>query len=165
MEFEITFEKLSADERSALLEQGERRRCAVGDVIIAEGQPPGALFVLLGGRVRVERNLRVRARYVASGGQVSVGRAAGGTEYVDQPVQLARMGAGAIFGEISLLLEDASASASVIAEEASEIVRVDWSRLDSLLASNPDLRSRFYQSLAITLARRLRSTNKRVTTE
>jgi|GEM_PF-889922 len=165
MEFEITFEKLSADERSALLEQGERRTFAHGDVIITEGQPQGALYVLLSGRVRVERNLRVRARYVAAGGRVAIGRVDAGAEYVDQPVQLARMGKGAIFGEISLLLEESQASASVVAEEAAEVVRVDWSMLNGFLDANMELRSRFCQSLAITLARRLRSTNKRVNSE
>ena len=63
---------------------------------------------------------------------------------------------GEIIGEISFLDEGAS-SAKVTANEEVEILEIDRSELTALLASDPSLAARFYQTLAMTLARRLRA--------
>jgi CRP-like cAMP-binding protein len=53
-------------------------------------------------------------------------------------------------------LEDAPASASVIADEEVEAYHLERAALDSLFELFPHLASRFYRSLATNLSRRLR---------
>ena len=67
----------------------------------------------------------------------------------------ATIGPGEICGEMSLL-EDAPASAGVVAEEEVEAYHLDRATLESLFELFPHLASRFYRSLAKNLSRRLR---------
>ena len=53
-------------------------------------------------------------------------------------------------------LEDAPASASVVADAEVEAYRLDRSALESLFELFPHLASRFYRSVATNLSRRLR---------
>src|SRR5690606_3502069 len=62
---------------------------------------------------------------------------------------------GDVFGEMSFL-ESAAASASIVAQEPCELDVIEGAFVHSLLGSVPGLAARFYQSLAVTLARRLR---------
>jgi len=66
------------------------------------------------------------------------------------------VGPGEIVGEISFLDEGAS-SAKVTANEDVEILEIDRPELTALMTSDPNLTARFYQTLATTLARRLRA--------
>jgi CRP-like cAMP-binding protein len=72
-------------------------------------------------------------------------------------VAVARLGPGEVFGELSFL-EDAGANASVIAEEDVEVDVAEGPDIAALLASDPALAARFYQSLAVVMAHRLRNT-------
>lgn len=62
---------------------------------------------------------------------------------------------GQICGDMSFL-EDAPASANVIASEEVEAYQLDRPTLESLFELFPHLASRFYRSLAMNLSRRLR---------
>jgi CRP-like cAMP-binding protein len=65
------------------------------------------------------------------------------------------IGPGQICGEMSFL-DDAPASANVIAHDEVEAFYVDRSTLESLFELFPHLASRFYRSLATNLSHRLR---------
>ena len=56
-------------------------------------------------------------------------------------------------------VEDSVASASVIAEKATEADALDLASLKETFASFPHLEARFYKSLALLLSRRLRKTS------
>lgn len=160
MEFELTFDKLTVDERQALLAAGERVTFDPDTVLVREGDSLDALYVVMKGTVRVERTVRVRARIVAGAEATAAQRAE-----VEEPravVELARLGEGALLGEISLLLEEHRATANVVAAEHIAAVRIPAAKLAAMLDENPDLRSRFYFSIARTLARRLKATSKRI---
>jgi CRP/FNR family cyclic AMP-dependent transcriptional regulator len=80
-----------------------------------------------------------------------------GTARVQIPFQstIPAIGPGEICGEMSFL-EDAPASASVVAETDVEAFHLDRSTLQSVFELFPHLASRFYRSLATNLSRRLR---------
>jgi extracellular factor (EF) 3-hydroxypalmitic acid methyl ester biosynthesis protein len=104
-----------------------------GDVILEKGAYQHSLFVIEKGTVRVERSPQV---------------------------VLARRGQGAVFGEVSLL-DHSGASASVVAEGDVDVSVLAEDSLNAQLAAAPALATRFYQTLAVTLARRLREAAER----
>jgi CRP/FNR family cyclic AMP-dependent transcriptional regulator len=65
------------------------------------------------------------------------------------------IGPGQICGEMSFL-EDAPASANVVAQQDVDTFYVDRQTLETLFELFPHLASRFYRSLAMNLSRRLR---------
>ena len=77
------------------------------------------------------------------------------------PVELARLRRGDIFGEVSFV-DNEPTSASVIPGTDAEILVIDVDVIQSLLLGDPTFGRRFFHSIAITLARRLRETNPRV---
>jgi extracellular factor (EF) 3-hydroxypalmitic acid methyl ester biosynthesis protein len=108
-----------------------------GQTILEEGQHRQALMVVRQGAVRVEQAPRGRG------------------------ITLAQLGPGEIFGEMGFV-ENAAVSASVIALDDAVIDIVEGDALQSLMASEPGFAVRFYRSLAIILARRLRVTSRRL---
>ena len=108
-----------------------------GEVILAEGGHRRALHIVSSGTVRVE--------------QAQNGRG----------IALALLGAGEIFGEMGFV-ENAPASASVIAQDDAVIEVIEGDALQSVMASEPGFAVRFYHSIAIALIRRLRVTSRRL---
>jgi len=80
-----------------------------------------------------------------------------GTARVQIPSQPAspEIGPGEICGEMSFL-EDAVATANVIAQQDVEAYHLDRPTLEGLFELFPHLASRFYRSLATNLSRRMR---------
>jgi CRP-like cAMP-binding protein len=109
-------------------------RYQAGEAVAREGDEGDALFVVASGSVRVAKS--------------------DGVEGDEQVVLLAP---GQHVGEISVL-DGAPRSASVVAAEPSEIYRLRWDRLRSILDSEPRLGASFYLALARVLATRLRAT-------
>jgi CRP-like cAMP-binding protein len=70
-------------------------------------------------------------------------------------VRIAQIGPGQISGEMAFL-ENNVASATVTAEEELQAYAIEWSALGDRFELFPHLASRFYRSLAVILARRLR---------
>jgi extracellular factor (EF) 3-hydroxypalmitic acid methyl ester biosynthesis protein len=124
---------LNADDWRLLLEKAESRVFEGGETILDEGSPRRALHVVRRGFVRVER---------AEQGQ---------------RVTVATLGSGETFGEMALL-EESGASASVLAQDRVEVDIVAGNHIETLLTSMPGFSARFYQSLALSLSRRLRET-------
>jgi CRP/FNR family cyclic AMP-dependent transcriptional regulator len=123
---------LTDDERERLLGRGEEHSFRSGEVVLAEGRPQDAIYLLTAGTARVER------------------RAPDGA-----PVVVDELAAGEAFGEMSLL-DGSITSAAVVAVEAVTVVILDLAVIADLLEDDPRLASHLYQSVAVMIARRLR---------
>jgi CRP-like cAMP-binding protein len=114
-----------------LLDRGQRARFNRGDVVIVEGARGVGICVIERGYVRVER------------------------AHLGRGVAIARRGPGEVVGELSYL-QGSAAVATVIADDDEVEVRIVGTEdIDALIAEAPELASRFYRSLALTLAERL----------
>ena len=111
------------------LSAGKREKVPANSVVVSEGTEVRAVYVVLQGLLSV---------YLASRGK-----------------ELATLGAGQIFGEMSYL-EDRPASATVRTLEDSELLTVLRPALDAQLQKNPAFAGRFYRTLAKVTSRRLR---------
>jgi CRP-like cAMP-binding protein len=117
-----------------LIKAGARQvKVAPGDSLIVQDSPGGVMYLLRSGSARI----------VANG------------------ATLAHLGPGQICGEIAFLDNELS-SATVIAEETVEADAIEWAELHRIFRMFPHVGSRFYQSLAVLLSRRLRETSGRL---
>jgi CRP-like cAMP-binding protein len=133
-----TFRFLTEGDWLLLMEKAESRGFEPGEVLIAQGGQVRQLVVVESGEVRIES-------------RDSDGR----------DTSIARGGAGEVFGELSFLDRE-GASASVIADGPVTAHVIAEDKLGALLMSVPGLATRFYHSLAVELARRLREANARL---
>ena len=115
-----------------LASTGRRMTITKGHVLIREGEPVDALFIVLDGGLDV----------VAGG----------------KPV--ATLLSGEIVGEISFV-DARPPSATVSASRSSTVLVVPRDKLNARLSSDPWFASRFYRALATFLADRLRMTTAR----
>ena len=157
MAFNGTFSKLSIPERQALLDSGERRRHAEGDLIIRQGTLLGGIYVVTAGEVRVEHGFKVVRKAIV--------KQPDGTQKEQQingrlSVEVTRLGRGAIFGEMSFV-DDSPTSASVAAVGQVETRFIPMERVREKLEHDSGFAKRFYHSLAIVLSNRLREANQR----
>ena len=104
-----------------------------GETVLQEGATTRQLFILNKGYVTIEASSHA------------------------QGICLGQSGPGELLGEVSFL-ESAGATASIVAAGNVELQVIDEAEIQSLLDSVPGLAARFYRSLAITLAERLRRT-------
>lgn len=132
------FQFLTGDDLRLLAERARHISYAAGDVVLREGGQTPGIFVLRSGRVLVEK------------------RPGGKTQHI------ATLVPGEVFGEVSFI-DNRPASATVIAVESCEVDLLAQADVHALLASVPGLSSRFYQSLALNLAERLRTTTDNLT--
>jgi len=126
-------ERLTDDDRVMLTRQAERRTYDAGEVILEEGSHRTALFIVHAGEVRVQRS------------------------HMGFDLEVARLGGGEIFGEMSLV-EDVPASASVVADDRVEVEIIEAGHVRALIERDVGFYGRFYHSLALILSRRLRET-------
>lgn len=116
----------------SLSKQCRERSFKAGETIVRQGNPGEGLFVIVSGKVRVEK--------VTDGGSV---------------VSIATHGAGDVIGEMSVL-DGATRSASVVAEEDTEcLVLVSWD-FTSFLKSHPEVAL----DILPVVVRRFRETNE-----
>jgi CRP/FNR family cyclic AMP-dependent transcriptional regulator len=99
-----------------------------GETLVYKGKKSNGVYLLVKGKARVQ---------------------------IPTQVTSPEIGPGEICGEMSFL-EDAPASANVVAQEDLEAYHLDRPTLDKLFELFPHLASRFYRSLATNLSRRLR---------
>jgi extracellular factor (EF) 3-hydroxypalmitic acid methyl ester biosynthesis protein len=125
---------LTPDDLALVVASGSVVEVPAGATIIEEGIRHRSLLVTLSGSARV---LRGRSTMVA----------------------FATISQGELVGEIAFL-DQGAASATVVAEQSLRLLRVEESQLSALLQSNPELAARLYQSLAYSLAKRLRTTTQ-----
>ncbi len=123
------FSGLSEGELARLVEMGQELDVPAGQVLMREGEPGDALYVILDGHFEVTNR-------------------AGKAEVV-----VARRGTGEVIGEMSLL-DNQPRSATVRALAPSHLFKVDQHAFDELLARNPDTT----HAILKTVASRLRNT-------
>jgi extracellular factor (EF) 3-hydroxypalmitic acid methyl ester biosynthesis protein len=127
------FPFLSHAQRDRLCAHGHERRYAPGEAILREREYSRAIYVLMSGRVAVQK------------------------DHLGLGVVVDELRPGAVFGEVSYL-DGSPTSAAVVAREQANVLILE--ELDELLASDHALASGFYRSLAALLARRLRFTTQ-----
>jgi len=119
---------LTANDWALVADKASRVRFKKGEVLVPKGKRGSGVYLVLKGTARVQF-----------------------PSQASSPV----IGPGEICGEMSFL-EDAAASANVVAEGDVEAYHLDAPTLQSLFELFPHLASRFYRSLATNLSRRLR---------
>ncbi len=134
------FKDLSTDQVAALFRITREEEHAPGTTIVREGAPGGMLHILLDGEVEVRK------------------RPAAGEE---KP--LARLGAGAVFGEMSLF-DGHPYSASVVAVGPVRSLSLFRNDLFQLAESEPYIAFRITANLLCLLSNKLRKTNENLIT-
>jgi CRP/FNR family transcriptional regulator, cyclic AMP receptor protein len=119
-----------------LLSAGKSKQIAAGTVLIHENEPINALYIVLQGTLAV-----------------SVEALSG--------AELAQLGSGEIVGEMSFV-DARRPSATVKAVEDSVVWSIPRSQLAAKLSQDIAFSSHFFQSLAVLLSDRLRSTINRM---
>jgi Cyclic nucleotide-binding domain len=119
---------LTANDWALVVDKASRVHFKKGEILVQRGKRANGVYLLLKGTARVQ---------------------------IPFQATVPAIGPGEICGEMSFL-EDAPASASVVAEGEVEAYHVDRPTLQSLFELFPHLASRFYRSLATNLSRRLR---------
>lgn len=119
---------LTTNDWALIADKASRVHFKRGDVLVQRSKKTNGVYLLLRGTARVQ--------------------------IPSQPA-VGAIGPGEICGEMSFL-EDAPASASVVAEGEVETYHLDRPTLERLFELFPHLASRFYRSLATNLSRRLR---------
>ncbi|HMA48830.1 MAG TPA: cyclic nucleotide-binding domain-containing protein [Magnetospirillaceae bacterium] len=117
-----------------LADNGDRKRFSAGAELVREGQPNQYLYIILDGHAAVR---------VAGIGEV------------------ARLGAGELIGEMSLV-DAAPPSASVAAVDELFVLEVDYGHLRAKVESDAGFGLRLFRAIAIFLSDRLRGTTKRL---
>jgi CRP/FNR family cyclic AMP-dependent transcriptional regulator len=112
-----------------LAEQGKRRSYAPGETIVREGEPASALYVILSGRVRVER------------------RGMGGSQVV------AELLPGDFFGELALIEEEPRTATVTAIDQTECILFVAW-EFTALLKSNAGMAYALLRALIERIHRR-----------
>lgn len=135
--FGVAFPRLLPEEEIFLLKSADTHAYDAGETIIEEGARPQYIFVIEEGTARV---LRQGTR----GGRV----------------EIVYLGRGDVFGEMSFI-DDAPASASIVAETAIRALAIPAEMIQALMRGDSGFSGRFYHSLALTLADRLRDTTRR----
>ena len=110
-----------------------------GNVIIAEGDTVATLMFIKSGNIRVTRAFldNLNAEFAGP------------------------LGPGEVVGEMSFM-DGLGASASLIADGTTEILQIPRDAVFNMINADSSFAARFYESLFLDLARKLRSTNQRV---
>jgi CRP-like cAMP-binding protein len=125
---EHRLEYLSPNDWALLIDRAKKVTFKKEETLIKKGGQTKVVYLLVRGTAKIEAEFGIR---------------------------IAQIGPGQICGEMAFL-EDNVASASAIAEQEVEACAIDWSTLRDLFELYPHVASRFYQSLAVSLSRRLR---------
>jgi small-conductance mechanosensitive channel/CRP-like cAMP-binding protein len=128
------FTPLSDDQILTLVDGAELQRFTGGEALVRQGERSASLFVIRSGAVRVER-----------------------TEAGGAATRIASMGAGDFFGEMSLLTGEPR-TASIVAEEETEVVVVDKEAFARVLTADTGI----LPGLSEALESRARDTAEKV---
>ena len=118
-----------------LVRLGRRRLWKTGDILMRQGEPSTSIHFLLTGKVRAERTRRTD----------------------DRPVTLAEFEAGAVVGEMGVVI-DIPRSATVTALEPTETLELDAPNFERVAKAYPIL----HRVIARLLSERLRATEQRI---
>ena len=124
------FENKTETNASWLFELGTREFLPAGATLLREGVRPNAIYLVITGELSV----------TVAGPH-------------DDP--LASLRAGELIGEMAFL-EGSGASATVVAERDSVVLKIDYAPLEQKLQTDSDFASQLYRAFALTAERRLR---------
>lgn len=127
--------QLSDSDLEWMIENGQKQQIAVGTKLIREGEPIKSLYIVLDGTMEISAS-----------------------QLGDTPF---RLGCGEVLGEVSLL-DSRPPTATVTAKVDSIVLAIGHDALLSRLDEDPLFSARFYRSLAVFLAHRLRNTYQRL---
>lgn len=130
-----SFKFLTAEDLKVLQDKMVIKKKKAESIIIKEGEQKLALFVLLEGLLRVEK------------------------DYLGTPVPFSSIQEGEMFGEMSLI-EHRGASGSVVCDTDCKIAVLEEAEIQYLKKTLPGFDARFYQSLAYILSVRLRQNDE-----
>jgi len=133
------FAELNPQELGLVHQESETVAIAPEQAVFREGERGDALYALISGSVRVVRKIPA------------------GKEEV-----LAMLEPGECFGELSLV-DDESRSATVVANEPSELIRIPRETFNRLVEEDHELALKLYRALVRILCERLRATNETLT--
>lgn len=133
------------DKLAALGEFLVAREFADGAVVFEEGTQGASLFFVAAGAVRIAKQLKS-----TEGGAASY-------------KELALLGPGDCFGEMSIIEGDLPRSASAIASGPTDLFELDRDQLHRWLGANPQLAIGFFSRLVGTLSARLRRSSNELT--
>ncbi|HSH05718.1 MAG TPA: cyclic nucleotide-binding domain-containing protein [Anaerolineae bacterium] len=125
---------LTSSDWQLLYEKAERVRYSADEIILEKGSQRRAILIVDKGKVRVEQT---------------------------EGVVVAEHGPRTVLGEMSFL-GSTDASASIIAANDTEMLIVEETYVYGLMVSVPGFATRFYQTLAVTLAHRLREASDEI---
>jgi CRP/FNR family transcriptional regulator, cyclic AMP receptor protein len=119
-----------------LIARGTKEQMGAGTILIREGQPVNAIYIVLQGALEV------------SGSGLSGGR----------PI---RLGSGEVVGEMSFV-DSRPPSATVTAADNATVLAIPRKALATRLERDAEFAARFYRSLAVLLSHRLRDMVQRL---
>ena len=132
---------LTPNDWALLAPRCHRRTFKLGEVLIREGSLSHKLYIIRSGEAAVEL-AGTRARAV-----------------------VAMLGPEDICGDMSFVEQGKTTAAVVTKSVELEADEITWEDLRDIFSAFPRLASRFYQSLAVVLARRLRDTSRQLAHE
>jgi CRP-like cAMP-binding protein len=132
---------LTANDWVLVQAKASRRTFKLGDEIIRQGECGNSIYIIRRGEASVE---------LAGSGSRTI---------------VASLGPDDICGEISFLEQGKATAAVIASEEEVEVDEVEARELRAMFIAFPGLASRFYLSLAVILAQRLRATSKELARE
>jgi CRP/FNR family cyclic AMP-dependent transcriptional regulator len=121
-------EYLTPNDWALLIDRAKEVTFQKDEILIQKGKQTKMVYLLVKGTARIEADFNAR---------------------------IAQIGPGQISGEMAFLQNNV-ASATVTAAEEVKAYAIDWSALGDLFELFPHMASRFYRSLAVILAHRLR---------
>ena len=139
MELDNSFPDLLPEEREALRDAADVVTYPSGAEVIVQGEKVKRLLVIRSGMVRVTQ------------------------AYLDDLIAefVGPLGPGDVVGEMSFI-DGENASATLVADGDVEAFAISHEVLDGMSAADAAFTGRFYRSLFLDVARRLRKTNLRV---
>lgn len=127
------FKELNSSELDSIASIAKVKTFNSGDEIFSETDKADSLYVIRLGSVRIKRSGK------------------------EDAIEVAQLGSGSHFGEMSFV-DGEPRSASVVANEKTELVSIDFSALNQILDKNPTIAVKVYRSLSHFLCGRLRLT-------
>lgn len=128
------FRDLTAEELKVLQPALEQESFNRTDEVFSQEDPAMALYIIKAGSIRVQQK-------VSNGDQIEV----------------ATLGSGSHFGEMAFIDRERR-SATITVMEKTEVLRVDYDKLQSILHHSPQIAVKFYRAMALFLCGRLRIT-------
>jgi CRP-like cAMP-binding protein len=131
------FADLTEDDLKRLALIAEKRSFNSGGIIIREGDPGSAMYIITSGTIRVLKR----------------------SPHSKDDEEVAEMGRGTYVG-LNALIERSERGATIQAIEPTATLRIGFEELREMLNSDSEFAIRFWRTAAVGLSRQLRSANR-----